>query len=215
MIDSLYAARRGEVLRDERGQFALQDLLHLSYDVRRRAIHRRDALRDLRLLVGRQRSHEDRRLIGVEIRHDQGDRLRMLVLNEIHELARICLVQEVERTRLQARRQAIENELRLLHAKRLLQDVLRVFESAGRQIALRHEHLVEFGDDRFLLFGRHLLLIRDLQRYGLDFFLVHMLEEERRTFSAERDEEDCRLLSPRQGRILLFSHINHPPPATA
>ena len=32
--DSLYAARRGEVLRDERGQFTLQDLLHLSYNVR-------------------------------------------------------------------------------------------------------------------------------------------------------------------------------------
>ena len=139
----------------------------------------------------------------------------MLVLDEVQQLARIGLVQEVERTCLQARRQTTENKLRLLCAKSLLQDVLRILKTAGRQIALCHEHLIELTDDRFFLVGRYLLLICNLKRYGLDLFLVHMLEEKRRALGAERDEENRCLLPPRQGCTLLFSHINHPPQATA
>ena len=103
----------------------------------------------------------------------------MLVLDEIHELARIRLMQEVERTRLQACRQAIKDKLRLLRAKSLLQDILCILKATGRQVALCHEHLVKLTDDRFFLVGRYLLLICDLKRYGLDLFLIHMLEEKR------------------------------------
>ena len=88
----------------------------------------------------------------------------MLVLYEVEELRGIGLAQEVEGTHLQARRKTVDDLERLVGAERLLEDVLRILETARRDVILCHAHGVEFCDDLRLERRGYLFLVRDLER---------------------------------------------------
>jgi len=88
----------------------------------------------------------------------------MLVLYEVEELRGIGLAQEVEGTHLQARRKTVDDLERLVGTERLLEDVLRILETARGDVILCHAHGVEFGDDLRLERRGYLFLVRDLER---------------------------------------------------
>src|SRR5690606_30144822 len=93
----LRAADRRVFLRDDRGHAHLQDFLDALDDLRRGAVHRGDAHRHVHLELVREVGHHLGGLGGRQVREHQGDRLRLLALQEIGELARVRLAQELER----------------------------------------------------------------------------------------------------------------------
>ena len=129
------------------GKACAQHPFNLTDDIRRGPVHLGNTLRYVSLLLRRQRSKDRSGLIGIKISHDQSNGLWMLVLDKVHELGRIRLAQEVERTNLQARRQAIDDIHRLVGTQGLLEHALRILKTTRRDIILRHSHLVELADN--------------------------------------------------------------------
>ena len=101
----------------------------------------------------------------------------MLILDEVQQLCRIRLVQEVKRTHLQTGGQAADNGRRPLCPQRLLQDILGIFQAALGQVVLRHGHLIELGHHSLLFLRGNLLVIGNLQRQLFDFLIIHVLEQ--------------------------------------
>jgi hypothetical protein len=71
---------------------------------------------------------------GLEMREDQRDRLRMLAAQRRRELLRVRLAQAVEPRRVgELRRDAAEDRFGALATVRLLENLGRLLEAAGRQ----------------------------------------------------------------------------------
>ncbi len=87
------------------------------------------------------------------MRQNQGDRLRMLVLDKVQQLFRVGLAGELERSDLKRRGEAVDEGHRLLFPDRLLEHRFRESDAALRDIALCHGELVELAHNRFFLFG--------------------------------------------------------------
>ena len=66
-------------------------------DLRRRAVHDRDPVRDLGLHVGREPGEQQRGLVRRHVREHERDHLRVLVDDERPQLGRVGAVQELER----------------------------------------------------------------------------------------------------------------------
>ncbi len=208
--DGLYAPRRREILCDECRELALEYALHLADDLRRGAVHRRNALSDIGLGIRRQGRENGRRLLRLEISHDERYGLRMLVLDEVQQLRRIGLAQEIERTYLQTRCQAVQDVHSLLGTERLLEHALRILETAGRDIILGHRHLIELADDGCLLLRCHLLMISDLERDALDLIVIEMLEYLGRVLRPQRDKQYSGFFRICQFPVIGFAiHICH------
>ena len=131
----------------------------------------------------------------------------MLVLNEVKQLRGIRLAQEVEGTYLQTRRETIDDLESLVWAKSLLQDILRILQTARGDVVLCHAHGVKLSNDLCLEGGRYLFLVCDLKRQLFNLIIVHMLKELCRVFRPDCNEEDCRFLLI--GQIGATIHIRH------
>ena len=77
-----HAARLLELLADDARHAVLQAALDVLNNLRAGLTHRRHAADYHELALGRQTLDDLRRLLGMEVREDQGDRLRMLVHDE-------------------------------------------------------------------------------------------------------------------------------------
>ena len=169
--------------------------LNLSDDLWAVAFHLRHAHRHIRLQLGSKRRQHQSRLVRTEMRHDQGDGLRMLALDEVGELLGADIADEVEWRNLQIRREPVNDFHRPRSPERLLQDVLGVFNAALCYVFLCQRKLVEFRDGGVTLDGRHLAQGGDLQCELLDLLILHMLENGRSGFRIQRNQ-DYRRLSP-------------------
>ena len=67
----------------------------------------------------------------------------MFVLNEVQQLARICLAHKLKRTHLKGCCQLGDDLLCLVRAKRLVEQLLRITDTALRNILLSQTDLIE------------------------------------------------------------------------
>ena len=74
----------------------------------------------------------------------------MFVLNEVQQLAWICLAHKLERTHLKGCCQLGDNLLCLVRAKRLVEQFLRITDTALRNILLSQTDLIERVSDILL-----------------------------------------------------------------
>ena len=101
----------------------------------------------------------------------------MLVVDKVHELRRVGLAQEIERSNLQAGGKAIENFHRLFRSQGLLQHILRIFQTTRGNVVAGHSHLIKFTDYLCLYLGADLFLVRNFEGYTLNFIIVQMLKK--------------------------------------
>jgi hypothetical protein len=171
-----HAAGRRHLLGEDAGDVALQDLLDLHDDVGRGALHHGDALGHVHLDLAGQGREDGRPMLGVEMRQDERDGLRMLVLDEVEQLLRVGALDEVERRHLQRALQAVDDLDGTLLAQRLFKDVTRVVDTALADVLLSHGQLIGLLHDRIALNGGDLFHVVDLQGHLLYVLLFQLLE---------------------------------------
>ena len=98
----------------------------------------------------------------------------MLVLDEVQQLARISLSQEVKRLYLQTGCQTVDDVGCLLCAQCLLKNILCVLKTTGGEVILNHHHLVELTDDLLLLLLVYGMLTGYFQSYFFNFIIGKM-----------------------------------------
>ena len=118
-------------LLDDRRELAFEDRLDLLDDFGRRAVHLRDAQRDVALQLFGQRAHHHRGGFGVHVREHERDRLRVLVLQVREHLAGVGAAQELERRRDHRDAEVVEDLVGLAAAEARLEQLAR-----GRVAAL-------------------------------------------------------------------------------
>ncbi len=128
----------------------------------------------------RQRDQQPGRLRGIQMRQDQRDGLRMLVVDEFGELLRIGLLQRVETGQLGAQR--LHQPVHQLAARargrtRVISIFLRVVDAALEHVVVRHRHLVELFENALGLVVADGGDARHLVADGLHFFFVHLPQD--------------------------------------
>ena len=172
-------------------QAASEQFVELFQHFRCRLLQNRDAHRDFGLQFGRQRREHRAGLIRRHVHENQRDRLRMFVLNELQQLRRLGLLDQLERIAVLERgEQPVRHVVGLARAERTLQNLLGVLDAAFVDVLEGDRALIRFGDDRVALLERNGRDLRDLQNDALDFVLTQELEDRRREFEAQRDDQD-------------------------
>ena len=127
----------------------------------------------------RQRDQQSGRLRGVQVREDQRDGLRMLVVDELGELLRIGFLQRVEAGQLRAQRlhQPVHQFSGVLRAEGVHEHFLRIVDAALEHVVVGHRHLVELFENALGLIVADGGDARHLVADGLHFFFVHLPQD--------------------------------------
>ena len=124
-------------LLDHGRQLALEDRLDLLDDLGRRAVHRRDADRDVALLLFGERAHDHRGRFGMHVREHERDRLRVLVLEVREHLAGVGAAEELERRRDHRDAEVVEDLVGLGAAEARLEELARGLVAALGDVGAR------------------------------------------------------------------------------
>ena len=134
-------------------------------------------------------------LLGLQVSQDEGDRLGMLVAQELGQLRRIGIAHEAEALRPARGGHALDHLLGLFLAQRAHQHLSRVFGAARRDEVAGDGHVVALFEHLALGVLGHLLELKDLEGEGLDLSLPEVLEHLGRDVGTEGDEQRRRLLA--------------------
>ena len=145
-------------------------------------------------------------LVGIKVREYQRDGLRVLALDEVQEVARVRAADEVEGTHLEARREPVHDVDGLLRSQGPFQHLAGVIDAPRGDEILGHHHFLELLEHPVLVFGLDLVQAGDLEGQLLDLVLAQVLEDLRGHVRTQRNQEDGRLLPPRQLRLLGLEH---------
>ena len=184
-----------------RFELVLERLVQVLEDPRRDRFERRDPEDHVAAKLGRKEGQNLRRLIGIEMGQDDGDRLGMLDLEEVGDRLRVEPLEGLEAGVFPgARREGLHDPVRFLLTQGLEQDLSHVPLVGRDESPFAREGLVVLGDD---LPGR---LRGDRPQVGHmtadrpDIADVHVPQHLGGNLFAHGREEDGRLVPSRQLR---------------
>ena len=206
--ERLQPARLREVgLLDDRRELAFEDRLDLLDHLGRGAVHLGDAQRDVALQLLGQRAQHHRAGVGVHVREDERDRLRVLVLEVGEHLAGVGAAQELERRRDHRDAEVVEDLVGLAAAEARLEQLARGRVAALRHVGARGVDLGELVEHLFDLVDLEMVEARDLRHDLGDLLLAQRPQHRGRALLARLHEQDRSLL----GAGELLRHALRPP----
>jgi len=131
----------------------------------------------------------------LQVGQNQGNRLRLLVLNDVEQLSRVHLSCEIEWPDLQRRGQLADELASPLLADRMVQDISREVDPAFDDVILSQARLTEFLQNLALRLSVYLAHIRNLQRQLLDFIIRKALQNLGRAVPSQSKKQDGRFLA--------------------
>src|SRR5690606_13316803 len=188
-LDGHLDAADGRILLPHEGSQALfQRRFDLFQHLGGRPVQGRKPPGHLHLPVRRQSGQDGPRLVGMEVSHDQTNRLGMLVLDEVQQLGRVSLAGKVKRPHLQGGGQALDQRRRPLRPDGLLQHLAGVLQPALVDIFLGQRQLAELLEDLVSHLGFHMGHVGDFPSDALDLVVPEMLEHLGRVLGPQGDE---------------------------
>jgi hypothetical protein len=171
----------------------LKPTLDLFDDVGVGLLHIRYTLDHLDLLLHREADEDLRGLVVRQVAEDQGDRLRVLILDEREQVLALCALEKAERLLLDLRLDLLEDPLGHLGVEGVLEDRLGVVEVALAQVLGCESEVVELCNNPAAQFRRDPPQAGELACHRLHHFGRHLLEDRRGIFLTKCEEEDRRL----------------------
>ena len=186
--DEPHATRLFELLVEHRLHPPLEAALDVFDDFGIRLFHVGDAADHLDLLVGRQPRENFGRHVGRQMRHDEGNRLRMFLDDEGENVLGPHLVQEAERHRVDRVADVLQDFARPLGAEGLLQKIVGKVDAAALDRHALPCHAAELAEDGFDLVLGDVVDLGDLERDRLHEGLGKLAQDlgRDRLFEAEQ-----------------------------
>ncbi len=139
-------------------------------------------------------AQDNGRLLRFQIGQDQGNGLRVFLLNEVKQMGRIGAADEVKGPDLQRGGQPVDDVHRLLRAQRFFQQLPGVIDTAGGDEILGHHQFLEFHEYRIAVRRFYIFKTGNLKGKLFNLVFPQVLEDFRGNLRPQRDEEDGRLL---------------------
>jgi len=120
----------------------------------------------------------------------QGDGLRMFLLDEVHELGGVHILQEAEARGADGALHLFQDFLGAARAHGRFQGLARVFDAALEDVFLGHGHLMEFFQHALAGLGRDTVQAGDFGGEDFHILLVEALEDLRARFRSQGNQHD-------------------------
>ena len=183
-----------DLSRQDRLELVGKRILDLPKHLRGDVLHRGHTVGHLRLELFRKDVQDARGLRRVQLRQDQGDRLRVLLADERGDLVRRDVPEQVEAPRGRGRH-PVEHRLRPAGAHGLLERPAGEIDPAHRDVLPGHQKRLELLEDLVLLVRRDGPELGDGLGDVLDLVIVQVFQDLRAGVLTERDHQDGHFLA--------------------